>query len=512
MAPHAAMAASILAERMQARNAVSRAFFEREADRLARACREMAERFQRGGRLLAFGRGACATDAQHVSVEFVHPVIVGKRALPAIDLSMAFDHALPALLRPDDIVMGFGPPAGDDAVAGVLAVATECGALTFALPGTNASYAIPPPDRDAFVHQEIVEVLYHTLWETVHVFLEHRGHGHDVGASGFLYPFLESGRQDTDAVVGEVAGSIRAKAADVERLRLETAERQGEAIAGAAALVARAVSAGGLLLMFGNGGSATDANDWAFDCVRPPGGLRPVPALSLAAEPATLTALANDIGREAVFVRQLIAHGRPGDVAVGISTSGGSTAVIAALQEARRRGLATLALLGHDGGEVVRQGLADVAIVVACDYVPRIQEVQASIYHLLLEMVDAPLAAPFVAPGLPTGVSPASAGTSPLSPVVARSVSSATAGPAPARELFGAASCEHTAALREHLDCDGLAYVEHDVEVDPDALERMLALTGGQTMVPVLVASGKVVSIGWRGRGCVVGRRSGGRA
>ena len=80
------------------------------------ACREMSERFLRGGRLLAFGQGPYVTDAQHVSVEFVHPVIVGKRALPALDLSVLFRPWLDALLKPDDIVMGFGPPEGDPEV------------------------------------------------------------------------------------------------------------------------------------------------------------------------------------------------------------------------------------------------------------------------------------------------------------------------------------------------------------------------------------------------------------
>src|SRR5271155_5999376 len=97
-------------------------FFNREAHRLALACREMSNRFLRGGRLLAFGRGSYATDAQHVSVEFVHPVIVGKRALPALDLSMAFEPWLRAILKPEDIVMGFGPPEGDPEVAAAFAL------------------------------------------------------------------------------------------------------------------------------------------------------------------------------------------------------------------------------------------------------------------------------------------------------------------------------------------------------------------------------------------------------
>src|SRR5271170_1339676 len=97
-------------ERLLKRNELFEQFFSREAPRLALASREMAERFLRGGRLLAFGRGSYATDAQHVSVEFVHPVIVGKRALPALDLSLLFRPWLEALLSADDMVMGFGPP------------------------------------------------------------------------------------------------------------------------------------------------------------------------------------------------------------------------------------------------------------------------------------------------------------------------------------------------------------------------------------------------------------------
>jgi D-sedoheptulose 7-phosphate isomerase len=105
-------------------------------------------------------------------------------------------------------------------------------------------------------------------------------------------------------------------------------------------------------------------------------------------EPATVTAIANDVGTDVVFLRQLIAQARSNDVAVAISTSGGSRNVIAALVEARKRGLLTVALLGYDGGEIRRQGLADHYIVVASDYIPRIQEVQASIYHVMRESLE----------------------------------------------------------------------------------------------------------------------------
>jgi D-sedoheptulose 7-phosphate isomerase len=227
LAPH-------IASRLQARNEASRAFFPSEAPRLAEASRKMAERFRDGGRLLAFGHGPYATDAQHVAVEFVHPVIVGKRALPALDLSFAAEAGVRAVAQPRDIVMGFAPPEGDPAVAACLAEAYGRGCLTLALPGRDGHYAPAAPSADAFIHQEMIEILYHTLWETVHVFLEHRELGHEVGAAGFLYPFLGQSAQNTDAVLGEVAASIITKAQEDERLRDEIARSSAAPIADAA--------------------------------------------------------------------------------------------------------------------------------------------------------------------------------------------------------------------------------------------------------------------------------------
>jgi D-sedoheptulose 7-phosphate isomerase len=375
-------------ERLLERNRVCAGFFEREAGRLAVACREMAERFLRGGRLLAFGRGPYATDAQHVSVEFVHPVIVGKRALPALDLSAAFRPWLDAILQPDDIVMGFGPPRGDPEVWSALEGAHAKGAMTFALPGGAGSYAVEAATDHPFVHQEIVEILYHTLWETVHVFFEHRELGHDVGESAFLYPFLGRKKQSTAGALDEVAASIRMKVADDAKLREQAACECAGQIGAAAETMREHLFRGGKLILFGNGGSATDANDWALDCVLPPADYRPLAAVSLSMEPANISAIANDVGAEVIFLRQLIAQARPEDVAIGISTSGGSRNVILALEEARKRRLATVALLGYDGGEILRRGLADVPLVVRSDYIPRIQEVQASIYHIIREELE----------------------------------------------------------------------------------------------------------------------------
>jgi D-sedoheptulose 7-phosphate isomerase len=379
---------SQIEQRLLARNQVLESFFAREASQLAEACREMSERFLRGGRLLAFGRGPYATDAQHVSVEFVHPVIVGKRALPALDLSLAFEPWLKTLVQADDIVMGFGPPEGDPEVWTALDAARKRRAMTFALPGAQGSYFTAAATQDPFIHQELVEVLYHTLWETVHVFFEHRELGHDVGEAGFLYPFLGKNKQETFDVVAEAAASIRMKVRDDARLREQVANQEAEKIGNAAVAIRERIDRGGKLIIFGNGGSATDANDWAIDCVMPPAGYRAIPAVSLSMEPANISAIANDVGTELIFQRQLIAQARPNDVAIGISTSGGSKNIVMALEEARKRNLLTVALLGYDGGEVLRRGLADFPLIVRSDYIPRIQEVQASIYHLIRETLE----------------------------------------------------------------------------------------------------------------------------
>ena len=375
-------------QRLLARNAIFEKFFAPEALRLAECCREMSERFLRGGRLLAFGRGPYATDAQHVSVEFVHPVIVGKRALPALDLSMLFRPWLEALLQPEDMVMGFGPPEGDPEIWAALQFAQQRQAMTFALPGTQGSYFVSPETDDPFVHQELIEILYHTLWETVHVFFDHHQMGHEVGDAEFLYPFLGKDKQPTGDVISQVADSIRMKVRDDAQLRERVAHEEAEKIGDAATAMRERIQRGGKLIIFGNGGSATDANDWALDCVMPPAEYKPVPAVSLAMEPANISAIANDVGTELIFLRQLIAQAQPNDVAVAISTSGGSRNIVMALEEARKRGMLTVALLGYDGGEVLRRGLADFPLIVRSDYIPRIQEVLASIYHLLREAME----------------------------------------------------------------------------------------------------------------------------
>jgi D-sedoheptulose 7-phosphate isomerase len=369
---------AVAADALAARTEANSAFFAAVADPLARLCHQMAERFARGGRLIAVGAGPAArSDARHVAVEFVHPVIVGKRALPAIGLAgEGGDVAaqLELVAEPDDIVIGFGAVG--------LGPARDLGCLTIAFAPAGAEWELRPPTDDAFIAQELAETAYHVLWELVHVFFERRGlmsgQVHDAGASSFLYPFLDRREDDLEAVIADVRASILMKADEVAALREQTLTEGAEALAGAAA----ALRGGGRLLALGNGGSATDAMDVVADFRAR--GLR---ALDLTEDAAILTALANDIGVESIFARQVIAHGREGDVLLAISTSGGSANVIAALEEARRRGLVTVALVGYDGGRIAAEALADRVLVTRSQNIPRIQEAQASAYHVLVELV-----------------------------------------------------------------------------------------------------------------------------
>jgi D-sedoheptulose 7-phosphate isomerase len=230
------------------------------------------------------------------------------------------------------------------------------------------------------------------------VFFEHRGllagrdagRTHDSGASAFLYPFLAEQEADLDAVLADVRASVLAKAAETGALRVQTLAGNAAALTAAGATLRASFAAGGRLLAFGNGGSATDAMDAAADFHAPLGGGPPRPALDLTEDSAILTAIANDIGTEAIFARQVIAHGRAGDVLLALSTSGSSANVIAALTEARRRRVRTIAMVGYDGGRVAAEGLADHVVISRSEHIPRIQEAQATACHALRALVETP--------------------------------------------------------------------------------------------------------------------------
>jgi len=391
-----------------------------DATTLAVACRDMAARFARGGRLLVFGNGAGATDAQHVAVEFVHPVIVGKRALPALSLvgdaaslmglaarrglESVYAHQVAVLGRPDDIALGLSEDGRCPNVRAGLRAAREAGFLTIALLGGDggdilargeADHCLVVHSGDPHVVKEAHVTAYHLLWELVHVFLEAPVAEQPPPPPGVgeLYPFLYGGSgADSRSLLDAAAGSARAKVAEIVELRRQVGAAQSAALAACAERVAAAFAAGGTLLAFGNGGSSTDAQDVVHTFLDPPPPADPLPALGLTNDVAVLTALSNDVGFEVVFSRQIAAFGRQGDIAVALSTSGGSANVLAALEEADRAGMVTVGLAGYGGGRMADLPALRYLFAIPSSSVHRVQEVQTTLYHVLWEATQAALA------------------------------------------------------------------------------------------------------------------------
>lgn len=186
-------------------------------------------------------------------------------------------------------------------------------------------------------------------------------------------------------------------ATDVVRRSLaasaEAVARAGEVAldaARAAEAVAETLRAGGRVLVFGNGGSAADAQHFAAELVgrlRAGQERRPHAAIALTTDTSALTALANDFGFEEVFARQVEALGRPMDVAIGITTSGASANVVEGLRRARRSGLRTIALTGAKGGPAA--DAAEIAVRAPVDDTPRVQEIHEAVLHAIAEAAEA---------------------------------------------------------------------------------------------------------------------------
>jgi D-sedoheptulose 7-phosphate isomerase len=203
----------------------------------------------------------------------------------------------------------------------------------------------------------------------------------------FLYPFIDAEERDAGSLLADLASSAEAKAGASRDLARRTLAELAPELAAAATAMARRFLAGGRLLTFGNGGSSTDAAAVATLFAHPPRG-GAVPARSLVADHAVVTALANDVGYELVFSRQLEATASPGDIALGLSTSGGSANVLRGLAEARRLGLLAVGLAGYDGGSMGVDGVVDHCVVVRSDSVHRIQEAQTAVVFDLWERVQ----------------------------------------------------------------------------------------------------------------------------
>lgn len=200
--------------------------------------------------------------------------------------------------------------------------------------------------------------------------------------TNFLYPFIDAQEDDPESLLADLAASAQAKASESLALRRSTVEANADLLAAAATELARRFASGGRMFTFGNGGSCTDSTTLARLFARPPIG-NPLPAWSLTADQAVMTALGNDVGFELVFTRQLIARAKAGDIAIAMSTSGGSPNLLSALAEARQRSLYTIGFAGYDGGAFANNPNVDACFVVRSQSVHRIQESQALLGYQL---------------------------------------------------------------------------------------------------------------------------------
>ncbi|SIT38218.1 Phosphoheptose isomerase [Paraburkholderia ribeironis] len=210
-----------------------------------------------------------------------------------------------------------------------------------------------------------------------------------------LYPHLgdETNRRAelvSDALLLE---AVATKSAESIATHSRFFEANGEAVLKAAHLLANAFRDGKRLYTFGNGGSSSDASHVAVEFSHPATVGRPaLPAQNLAQDTALVTAIGNDVGITEIYARQLMGLARPGDIALGLSTSGNSRNVLRGLEEGHRLGARTVALVGGDGGEMARAPFIDCCLTVRSQSVHRIQEAHVVIYHVLWDLVHTLLA------------------------------------------------------------------------------------------------------------------------
>ncbi|MGO9341817.1 MAG: SIS domain-containing protein [Acidimicrobiales bacterium] len=205
--------------------------------------------------------------------------------------------------------------------------------------------------------------------------------------TSFLYPFIEAEERNSSVLIADLASSALSKIAESRQLRAATLDQCEDELARVAQRMAERFSTGGRLFAFGNGGSATDAEGIVELFRHPPRG-EPLPGISLVDDQAVITALANDVGFDLVFSRQIIAHARAEDIALGFSTSGDSVNLMKAFVEARGRGVLTVGIAGNAGGAMATCDALDHCFVVRSDSVHRIQEAQDALVLQLWEEVQ----------------------------------------------------------------------------------------------------------------------------
>lgn len=356
---------------------------------LAAAALDLARRFYTGATLWALSP-QWEPHAHHVAVEFVHPVVMGKRALPSVAL-VDRDPVAQARVAasPGDLLLAVAS-ADDAAICDVMRRCSAWGVRTVWIgagrrpPAGAADHVLWIDSDDPMVPATGRFVLvYHLLWELTHVCFEH---------PELLQPDADAAI--THAAVGlldDLAASARATAAESARLQQESLHLYAAQLAVAGAAMADRFRQGGRLYTFGNGGSSTAAATLASLFSRPAWG-RAVAAWSLAADEAVVTALGNDVGFDVIFKRQIIAHARRRDVAIALSTSGNSDDLLAAITEAHQRGLLTIGFAGHDGGRMAVSDDLDYCLTVHSQSIHRIQESHAMLGYRLWSVAQDQLA------------------------------------------------------------------------------------------------------------------------
>ena|ERR1700730_6073443 len=205
-----------------------------------------------------------------------------------------------------------------------------------------------------------------------------------------FYPFLHEDQKQPKELLEEMAFSLLEKVRESVEVKTKFFEANREAIIAASLDLAKAFHRGRKLLVCGNGGSATDAQHVAVEFMHPiTVGRKALPAICLTNDMAMVTAVANDVGFEDVFTRQIIALGAEGDVLLGISTSGNSENLMHAFATARRMKLVTIGFAGDDGGKMAGMsgGLLDYCLTVPTSSIHRIQESHVTLYHIMWDMV-----------------------------------------------------------------------------------------------------------------------------
>lgn len=398
------------------------------------------------GRALAVRAPECEDHAHHVAVEFIHPVVAGARSLPAAAEGASIAGPPPSASRSDPLGTSadarwchllIGPPDGghfdlsiptDSGDAATMTgyhllwelvqVALEHPGLvggrptggTAGHPGGNLWHQRqqprpgggddPPGGRGAATSSTSGSNHDGGDSDTSpsgggsdggnHSGSNSSSSGnslsgnHDGGDStGFLYPFLDAAECDEASLREALEASAAAKRAESQRLAAEAVAANRQPLEEAAALVNSTVAAGRRVLVMGNGGSATDAAR-LVRLLR----ARGADAVSLASDYAVISALANDLGAEAVFARQIEALGSPGDVLIGCSTSGASPNLLAAFGRAAANGMRTVGISGYGGGAFTDPGGAEVCLAVASDSVHRIQEAEAALIADLCRRIE----------------------------------------------------------------------------------------------------------------------------